>query len=260
MPVQTEVEIPQLSQDEFAEIAYRVVGTLFEIHADFGRLFDEGIYQEELVQRLPEARKEVRLTASFDTFTTTYFIDLLMDGTIFELKTAEAIVPRHRAQLLNYLLLTDSAHGKIVKMRPSKIQHEFFNSSLHRADRVTFSIEENDWREYGTMDLKVWLTELLHDLGVGLDLNLYRDAVLHHFSATSAISNIEIYGRDKNILGHQEQSLINPATALRISAVDPNNLPSFERQLRRFLSHTALTSIQWINLTRSVVTFRTLRA
>ena len=105
-----------------------------------------------------------------------------MAGAIFELKTVEVIVPRHRAQLLNYLLLTDAAHGKIVNMRPQSIQHEFVNTSLSRTDRMAFSIDDRDWQECGNAGLKTWMTDLLRDLGVGLDLNFYRDAASHFCS------------------------------------------------------------------------------
>ena len=44
------------------------MGHLFEIHADLGRLFDEKIYQAELIQRLPGAHEEVPIEVSFDSF------------------------------------------------------------------------------------------------------------------------------------------------------------------------------------------------
>ena len=207
MSIRMQHEVPRLTQDEFAQIAYRVVGALFEIHADLGRLFDEKIYQAELILRLPGAQQEVALDVMFDSFTKTYFLDLLVEGAIFELKTVEMIAPRHRAQLLNYLLLTDAAHGKVVNMRPHKVQHEFVNTMLNRADRIAFSIEDQGWQERGKNGLKVWVTDLLHDLGVGLDLNLYRDAVLHFCSPASSIAPVEIHGAGGHVLGARTASL-----------------------------------------------------
>ena len=198
------------------------------------------------------------MEVSFDSFRKTYFMDLLVAGAIFELKTVEMIAPRHRAQLLNYLLLTDAAHGKIVNMRPQRIQHEFVNTSLNRTDRIVFSIDDRDWRECGGGRIKAWMTDLLRDLGIGLDLNLYRDAILHFCSPASSISQVGIYGAGGHILGTQEQHLLNPETALRLSALDPDDCPYFEHHLRRFLAHTALNAIQWINITRSLVSFKTI--
>ena len=41
MSIRLRHEVRRLTQDEVAQIAYRVIGTLFDIHADLGRLFDE---------------------------------------------------------------------------------------------------------------------------------------------------------------------------------------------------------------------------
>ena len=51
MPVRIKHEVRPLTQHEFSVVAYQVMGKLFEIHEDFGRLFDEEIYRRELLQR-----------------------------------------------------------------------------------------------------------------------------------------------------------------------------------------------------------------
>ena len=203
------------------------MGTLFEIHADLGRLFDEKIYQAELIQRLPEHMAKSLIEVSFDSFSKRYYLDLLVAGAIFELKTVEAIVPRHRAQLLNYLLLTDSAHGKLVNMRPQRIQHEFVNTSLTRTDRMAFSMDDHDWQDCGNAGLKTWMIDFLRDLGVGLDLNFYQDAASHFCSPTAGLARVEIRVLDGQILGTQEQISLNPDTAIRLSARRPRRLLRF---------------------------------
>jgi hypothetical protein len=40
--------------------------------------------------------------------------------------------------------------------------------------------------------------------------------------------------------------------------VDPEYCCDFEHQLRCFLRHTSLQALQWINLTRPLVTFKIL--
>jgi GxxExxY protein len=77
------------------------MGKLFKIHEDLGRLFDEQIYRRELLQCLPEAHVEVLVEVNFDSFSKRYYLDILFQGAIFELKAVEAFAPRHRAQLLN---------------------------------------------------------------------------------------------------------------------------------------------------------------
>ena len=101
MPVRSKYKVRRLTQQEFAALAYQVMGKLFKIHEDLGRLFDEQIYRRELLQCLPEAHVEVLVEVNFDSFSKRYYLDILFQGAIFELKAVEAFAPRHRAQLLN---------------------------------------------------------------------------------------------------------------------------------------------------------------
>ncbi len=48
MPVIIRTPIRGLSQAEFGDLAYAVMGCVFEIHRDLGRFFDEKIYKREL--------------------------------------------------------------------------------------------------------------------------------------------------------------------------------------------------------------------
>src|ERR1039458_6765838 len=76
---------------------------------------------EALVRNLNrhlDARIEVPIEVSYESFCKTYYLDLVfVGGALFELKAVEALVNRHRAQLLHYLLLADLLHGKLVNMR-----------------------------------------------------------------------------------------------------------------------------------------------
>ena len=102
------------------------------------------------------------------------------------------------------------------------------------------------------------MIDLLRDLGVGLDLNFHQEAAFHRCGPAAGVAQVEIRGTGGNVLGQQEQPLLNPDVALRISAVDPEFCCDFEHQLRCFLRHTSLKAMQWINLTRPLVTFKTL--
>ncbi len=53
------------------------------------------------------------------------------------------LTPRHRGQLLNYLILADAAHGKLINFRTDRVQHEFVNNNLsHAAERTSVFIIE----------------------------------------------------------------------------------------------------------------------
>ena len=93
---------------------------VFAVHNELGRYFDEDIYRDEIARRDPDVRPEVLIEVTFRDFRKPYFMDLLASGgLVFELKTVEKLVHRHRSQLLNYLLLTGLPHGKLVKLHPS---------------------------------------------------------------------------------------------------------------------------------------------
>jgi hypothetical protein len=146
MPVSCKHVIRPLSQQEFGEIAYEVIGHVFAVHHELGRLFDEKIYQAEIAHRITNAVREVPIDVTFGDFTKTFYIDLLVDGgAIFE-----------------------------------------------------------------------------------------------------------------RMIGMQEVPQIVPDVAIRVTAVPQENVPSFEHHLRQFLRHTTLRVLQWVNLTRQVVQFKTL--
>jgi hypothetical protein len=92
MPIRLGANIRRLDQAAFGEIAYAVMREAFKVHAEFGRLFDEKIYQRTLAGRLPGALTGVPIEAAFDGFSKTYYLDLLVaEGAIFELKAAESL-------------------------------------------------------------------------------------------------------------------------------------------------------------------------
>src|SRR5271167_1780248 len=98
MPISCKHAIRPLSQREFGDIAYEVMGHVFAVHRELGRLFDETIYQAEIAHRLANAILEAPIEVTFCDFRKLYYLDLLVDGgAIFELKAVDALVPRHTA-------------------------------------------------------------------------------------------------------------------------------------------------------------------
>src|SRR5258708_3812544 len=164
MPVSIPVPIRRISQAEFSDISFQVMRHIFAIHNDIGRFFDEKIYKRELAYRMPGVRLGTPIDVSFDSFQKRYFIDVLVgQGAAFEFKAVDAISGRHRAQLLNYLLLCGLAHGKLINVRPSDVQHEFVNTHWRQADRIDFEVQTIDWNSAlpGAARLQDVLTALL---------------------------------------------------------------------------------------------------
>jgi GxxExxY protein len=261
MPVTVDAEIRQLTGEESSRAAYNVMHCVFAVHNELGRFFDEDIYRDEIARRVADVRAEVLIAVAFREFRKPYFMDLLAhDGFVFELKTVEKLVHRHRSQLLNYLLLTGLHHGKLVNLRSELVEHEFVNTRLTHRDRAAFSVRDVDWREPETdvRDVKGLMVEIMRDWGVGLDLHLYEDALTHFLGGKErVVTDIDIVLNGRKA-GRQRVRLSGPGTAFKITALQDDGMTRFEDHARRFLQHTKLTAIHWINLARDYVTFRTL--
>ena len=260
MPITTRIPIRRLSQSEFGEIAYEVMEHVFAIHNEIGRFFDEKIYKRELARRLPNVRLEEPIEVSFGSFRTTYGLDVLVaDGALFEFKAAECIVDRHRAQLLNYLLLCDLAHGKLINVRTEDVQHEFVNTQWRADTRREFAVLSERWDSKipGATALRDYLTSLLRDLGAGLELSLYEHAVVHHLGGAELVEAkvpVRINGRQ---VGEQPMRLLAPRVAFKITGLE-RSLGQFEAHARRLLAHVDLHAIVWVNVNMNEVIFTTL--
>lgn len=260
MRITTRTPIRRLTQPEFGDIAYEVMRHVFAIHNDIGRFFDEKIYKRELAHRLPGVLLEEPVEVTFGTFRKPYFLDVLVaNGAVFEFKAVEKLIGRHQAQLLNYLLLCDLAHGKLINVRSEGIEHEFVNTQWRRAERLMFEVNAARWDSAipGTAALHDNLLGFLRVVGVGLEIGLYEEAVMHFFGGKEQVERdvpVEIGGHR---LGEQRMRLIAPGVAFKITALD-RSLDDFETHARRLLAHADLKAIAWININMNCVTFTTL--
>ncbi len=258
MPISIESELVQLSQQEFSRIAYDVMAEVFSTHKTLGRLFDEKVYKNALTEKLGTAQSEVPTHVSFRDFKKTYFMDLLIaKGAVFELKTANALNARHRSQLLNYLLLAEVQHGKLVNLRTERVEHEFINTSLTPADRIRFNTDASEWNEtegFGQRK-QALIADMLKDWGSGLDIALYREAI-YHFCGTKE-GRIAVRLNKKNI-SNQTMELGDSKTAIVVTTFETIS-EQYHKNLRKFKNSTTLNAIQWINISPNELTFKTIR-
>jgi GxxExxY protein len=246
-----------MENEVFGKIAYDVMRCVFSIHKEFGRFFDEKIYKRELQRRYPNVQLEIPLEVRFENFSKTYFLDVLVgDGAAFEFKTVDALVGRHRSQLLHYLLMADLSHGKLVNLRPELVQHEFINAPMRLAARTQFSIQRDNWNEMGK-PIGDWFIAFLRDIGAGLDIALYEEALTHLLGGEEhVLQEVEVISHGSK-LWTQKFRLVAPDVALKITAL--GELEPFEIHAQRLLAHTSLRAIQWFNVTPQTVRLRTLR-
>lgn len=261
MPIIPSIPTHRLSQSDFKDVAHEVIAHAFAIHSDFGRFFDEKIYKKELAAIMPGIELEASVRVVHRDFCKTYFADAIVaGGGLFEFKAVDAIHPRHRAQVIHYLLLFDLAHGKIINVRPERVQHEFVNCHLRLANLRAPAIQVPDWDDLfpGADKFRNQLIDLCRDWGLGLDLALYEEALIHFFGGEEAVNiPVPVYGTS-GYLADQKMRLVAPEVAFKITALS-DGLDSFENQALAMLRHTRLQAILWANLSQNGIRFSIIR-
>ena len=261
MPIEAPI-LPRLSTDEMRELDYIVMGHAFASHHELGRLCDEPVYQADLAARLRSAgisaRREERICVRHRDFVKPYDIDLIVaDKCIYELKAVASLIGEHESQLLNYLLLTNAAHGKLVNFRPGKVESRFVNAPVDDVRRRQFRIVR-DSLEASASSLRDLVLELITDWGMFLDLSLYTQALVHFLGGDERVLQMVPMMRGTEPLGNQRVQLYSPDVAFRVTGFK-HDLASQQAHLRQMLKLTPLRAIHWINLCRDEISLVTVR-
>jgi GxxExxY protein len=265
MPIKVDSAIRVYSEHEFHAIAEKVIGIVFDIHNDFGRLMDEDVYKQMIRRRceatgIVPARREVKITVSHLDFEKKYFMDLLFAyGLMIEAKTVERLTKAHHAQTIQYLLLAGMKHGLLVNLRPGRVDKQFVSTTLDLAERCRYSIRDSDWVSVNSASarLRQFFVELLMDWGAFLRTTLYREAIIHFFGGPEiALRKVAVYDGDHKV-GTHEVCLLADDTALALTGLKDDQ-DAMGDHLRRFLKHTKLNCLQWINMDNHDIEFRTL--
>jgi len=260
MPIEIQTELRRPSSDEFVGLAHDVMACAFQVHNEIGRFFDEKIYKRVVARRFGGVELEVPVVVSCNGFEKRYSLDMVVRGAaLFEWKAVEMFAPEHRAQLLHYLMLCDLPKGKLANVRPELIEHEFVNTTLRPEDRRKFCVDDRQFVPLNEQDQlwKEFLTTALRDWGAGLDLRLYEAAVSHVFGGEEqVVREIDIVVGDHKI-GVQKTRLTSSNAAFKVTALSEHTL-AFENHARRFVNHTKLDAVHWVNVNRQQVLFKTL--
>lgn len=266
MPIEVQTEIRVFNQEEFHALDRKLMRIVFDVHNEFGRFLDEKLYQREVATRWLEAgfgdaEQEVAIAVRHESFVKEYRMDLLFNrGLMLEGKAAEAIVASHRAQSLNYLLMAGMHHGKLVNFRPGRVEHEFVSTRLTLELRRRFTVIDAGWR--AVSDECRWLrakvTGLLQDWGGFLELGLYREAVTHFLGGQDTVMQPVTVHSGARVIGEQTVHRLNHEAAFAFTAVTQGQDSLREHQLR-FLNHTPLEYIQWVNFNHHKIEFATLQ-
>ena len=103
------------------EDVFQIIGACMAVHTDKGNGYVEPVYQDCLEIELKhrgisfDSQRNFAITYRGITLKHTYNPDLLcFDKIIVELKAAKALNDEHRAQILNYLKITNLKVGLLV--------------------------------------------------------------------------------------------------------------------------------------------------
>lgn len=239
-----------LSENEFHALDYQVMGLAFGIHNEMGNLWNEHEYRKELGSRCRfagmDASEEVPVTIELNGFRKTYFIDLLINGAVYELKTASGINDHHEAQLLNYLFLTNTKHGKIINFRPDSLQWRFVSTSIHQDIRRAYAIDTTAYHPIHDLEQDVLKTmeDLLSNWGSFLSIHLYQEALCHFLQLPSGQENERFFQA-------------SPSVSIHISSLADrrNNLGT---NLKKYLNRSAFETLLWINFNHHTIEFTSL--
>ncbi len=119
------------------DIGKDVVDVMFKVHKEMGPGLNEAVYEECLKiefakRKIPvKFREPITIEYCGQVLQQTYEADILVEGrVIVELKAVPVLLPVHKAQLLNYLKLTDTVLGYLVNFTVPLIKdgiHRFKN-------------------------------------------------------------------------------------------------------------------------------------
>lgn len=265
MPIVT--SIPITVPDPAAYDAAEKIATAcaYSIQNEIGCYLDERLCQAELAARLEDRKlavaREVKITLTLGSFTRDYRVDLLVNGgVIIEAKTAETVTPAQRAQVLNSLYLCGLQHATLLNFQSERVHAERISTRLTPQMRRQVVWKMDAWQPLcaGCETFRGVMRSALADWGIWLDPALYRDVVTHGLGGEAqVIREVEVVAEPRS-LGTQTVHHLADDIAFFITA-SVHQPQAVQEHLRRFLAHTRLRAIQWVNLNRQIVSFHTLQ-
>ncbi|MBK1880164.1 GxxExxY protein [Pelagicoccus mobilis] len=105
-----------------------VIGICFDVHNELRTGYAEKVYENSLCIALREEGFDVEQQHPIEIMfrghvVGEYFADLIVNGElVLELKAVKALLPEHRAQLINYLRGTNTRRGLLLNFAPPRLE------------------------------------------------------------------------------------------------------------------------------------------
>jgi GxxExxY protein len=139
MPIHPSLHLHSVSDTEFAEIDKAVMDCAYAAYNKFGRLFDERVYENDVAARLRalgfEVHTQAPLVVEHGSFRKTYYLDLVVNHMLYELKVVSALTLDHDSQALNYAMLQDIRLVKLLNFGEPKVRGKVLQNALEAKDR-----------------------------------------------------------------------------------------------------------------------------
>lgn len=265
-PFHCPISLKRLTREEFDVISAIVMSHVFASQKDLGRLCDEQVFQRDITHRLEAAglgpvAREVPVSVSLHDFTKTYYLDLVVqEAFIAELKCVEALASEHLVQLLNYLLITEASHGKLINLRPPSVEFRTVNGAVSKEERRQYAIRTEKWQPQTSRCalLADIVDEILRAWGAFLDCHLYEEALVYFLGGKDRVLHPVALERAGFLLGSQRMPLLTEAVGFRCTALAPEAQGGYELHLRRLLALTPLQALHWVNMHRHEIWLMTI--
>lgn len=249
MGIRIKHPVSTLSEKEFHRLDDQVMEQSFNLYNSIGNLWDENDYKTKLLKLFKatgiEAHSEVQATISHKDFSKSYFIDLLLNGSVYELKTVAGICSPHESQTLNYLFLTNTQHGKVINFRPDSLEWRFVSTSLTLNQRRRYYLNTDNWISCTAYPhLPDLISELLDDWGAYLEIQLYKEAILFFMGLPTGTCP-------------QRFTPLTPDSTLHVTGLSRKK-PAYLKNLQKYINASAYQKIEWINFDQNKIEICTL--
>lgn len=263
MPIHRILELTDISDAEFERVDSAVMHHAYAIQNELGRLFDERIYENELALRLRAdgfiVHTQVPLKVVHGSFTKVYYLDLVVNQMVYELKVVQALTAAHESQCYNYAMLQNIRRIKLLNFGSPTVKGALLRNGLAESDRHGPRLRTSGWQILtpNCQRLIDHLKALLADWGTHLDSHLYSEALVHGFGGESeCLQRVDVMSGDTKLGTHLIQSH-SPSLAFIVTALHENQT-AYQKQLQAVFDRIATQGIQWINLNHSRVEITTL--
>lgn len=264
MPVQCDIQIRDVSDEEFRQIDYAVMGEAFDVQNQLGRLCPELAYEVELARRLKAAGRKVATQVLVEVvhseFVKEYWLDLVVDGFIYELKAIEAISTAHEAQAINYAALLGCTRVKILNFGAPKVGGRLIRrTQCQEADSSEFC--DSAWQPISDScrKLRLEFERFVSDIGSGCSTELYREFLIQLCGGPHLCLQSLPLELNSCRLGNESFTCHTPQGAFIVTGLTGSR-DQYRLHVSRLLNLSPLSAIQWFNINGNEVTVETIQS